>query len=141
MANAETVAAVQAVRARGNGVGFEVQGINKLRQALLKLEEGAREDFKQAGFQAATIVVDEAKRLVPYRTGALAESIRAGKVVSGAKVYAGKARVPYAGPIHFGWANRNIAPNPFLYEAADRRVSEVMDAYLAQVYEIWNRNV
>jgi hypothetical protein len=112
-----------------------------MRRALTKLDDAAKQDFKEAGFKAATIVVEEAKRLVPYRTGALADSIRAGKVVSGGKVYAGKARVPYAGPIHFGWANRNIAPNPFLYDAADRRVSEVMDAYLTQIYDIWNRNV
>lgn len=141
MATAETVAAVQAVRARGVGIGAEIAGISTLRRALTKLDDAAKQDFKEAGFKAATIVVEEAKRLVPYRSGALADSIRAGKVVSGGKVYAGRARVPYAGPIHFGWANRNIAPNPFLYDAADRRVSEVMDAYLTQIYDIWNRNV
>ena len=141
MADSETVAAVQAVRARGNGVGVEVDGLNKLRRAVVKLDDAAKQDFKQAGYMAAMVIVEEAKRLVPYRTGALADSIRAGKVVSGGKVYAGRARVPYAGPIHFGWANRNIRPNPFLYDAADKRVNEVMDAYIAQVYEIWNRNV
>lgn len=141
MADSETVAAVQAVRARGAGVGFEIDGLNKLRRAVVKLDDAAKQDFKQAGYMAAVVVVEEAKRLVPYRTGALADSIRAGKVVSGGKVYAGRARVPYAGPIHFGWANRNIRPNPFLYDAADKRVSEVMDAYLEQLYAIWNRNV
>ena len=141
MADSETVAAVQAVRARGEGVGFEIDGLNKLRRALTKLDDAAKQDFKQAGFAAATVVVDEAKTLVPVRSGRLRDSIRAAKVVSGGKVYAGRARVPYAGPIHFGWANRNIRPNPFLYDAADKRVSEVMDAYLEQLYAIWNRNV
>lgn len=141
MADSETVAAVQAVRARGAGVGFEIDGLNKLRRALTKLDDAATDDFKQAGFAAATVVVDEAKTLVPVRSGRLRDSIRAAKVVSGGKVYAGRARVPYAGPIHFGWANRNIRPNPFLYDAADKRVSEVMDAYLEQLYAIWNRNV
>ena len=141
MASSETVAAIYAVQARGTGVSVTVDGLAKMRRAVVKLNAEAKQDFKQAGYMAAEIVVDEAKRLVPYRTGKLRDSIRAGKVVSGGKVYAGKARVPYAGPIHFGWANRNIRPNPFLYDAADRRVGEVMDAYLAQIYEIWNRNI
>lgn len=138
---ANVMRGIAAVQQRGKGVGFEIEGIDKMRRALIKLDDAARADFKQAGFDAANIVVDEAKRLVPKRTGALGQSIRANKVVSGAKVSAGRKSVPYAGAIHFGWAKRNIRPNPFLYDAADRRVNEVMDAYIAQVYEIWNRNV
>ena len=138
---ADVIAQVEAVRARGGDVGVSFDGLNKLRRAINKLDDAAKQDFKLAGYNAAQIVVDEAKRLVPVRSGALAKTIRAAKVVSGGKVYAGKAKVPYAGPIHFGWANRNIRPNPFLYDAADRRVNEVMDAYLAQIYEIWNRNI
>lgn len=138
---ADVVSQVEAVRARGADVGVSIDGLNKLRRGLNKLDEAAKQDFKLAGYNAAQIVVDEAKRLVPVRSGKLAKSIRAAKVQSGGKVYAGRASVPYAGPIHFGWANRNIRPNPFLYDAADRRINEVMDAYLAQIYEIWNRNV
>lgn len=119
----------------------EITGLNKLIRALGKLDDQARDDFKEAGHAAATIVVGEAKRTVPYRTGRLYETIRAGRTVRGGRVYAGKARVPYAGPIHFGWGRRNIAPNPFLYRAADRRVNEVRDAYLAHIYKIWNRNI
>jgi hypothetical protein len=126
---------------RGANVGFEVEGLHKLRRALIKLDDAARDDFKAAGYSAAEIVVDEAKRLVPVRSGRLGKTIRAHKVVSGAKVSAGRVRVPYAGPIHFGWATRNIRPNPFLYDAADNRVNDVMQEYLDQVYEIWNRNV
>jgi len=136
----QVVRHVKYVQGRGTGIGFEVQGINKLRRALLKLDDQAREDFKQAGFDAATIVVKEAQTLVPKRSGKLQKSIRANKIASGAKVVAGKKIVPYAGVIHFGWARRNIRPNPFLYDAADNRVNEVMDTYLEQVFDIWNRN-
>ena len=131
---------VKYVQGRGRGVGFEIEGINKLRRALFKLDDAARDDFKQAGFDAANIVVKEAQTLVPKRSGKLQKSIRANKIASGAKVSAGKKTVPYAGVIHFGWARRNIRPNPFLYDAADNRVNEVMDTYLEQVFEIWNRN-
>jgi len=122
-------------------VTIHIEGLNKLRRALEKLDDQAADDFKQAGFDAAGIVAKEGKRQAPVVTGRLRESIRPAKIKSGAKVYAGKKAVPYAGPIHFGWFRRNILPNPFLYRAADRRVQEVLDTYLAQVYKTWNREV
>lgn len=131
---------IYAQQNRGKNIAIEVEGLHKLRRALVKLDDAARDDFKTAGFQAAEIVVDEAKRLVPVRSGKLGKTIRAHKVVSGAKVSAGRVRVPYAGPIHFGWARRNIRPNPFLYDAADNRVKDVMQEYLDQMFEIWSRN-
>ncbi len=132
---------VYATQNRGKNIAIEVQGLHKMRRALVKLDDAARDDFKQAGFKAAEIVVDEAKRLVPVRSGKLGKTIRAHKVVSGAKVSAGRVSVPYAGVIHFGWAKKNIRPNPFLYDAADNRVNDVMQDYLDQVFEIWSRNV
>lgn len=132
---------VYAAQNRGKNIAIEIEGLHKLRRALIKLDDAAREDFKQAGYQAAEIVVNEAKRLVPVRSGKLGKTIRAHKVVSGAKVSAGRTTVPYAGAIHFGWARRNIRPNPFLYDAADNRVNDVMNEYFDQMYEIWNRNV
>lgn len=141
MADLELNKQIYGTQRRGTNIGFEVEGLHKLRRALIKLDDAARDDFKAAGYSAAEIVVDEAKRLVPVRSGRLGKTIRAHKVVSGAKVSAGRVRVPYAGAIHFGWATRNIRPNPFLYDAADRRVNDVMQEYLDQMYEIWNRNV
>ena len=132
---------VYAAQNRGKNIAIEIEGLHKMRRALIKLDDAARQDFKQAGYQAAEIVVDEAKRLVPVRSGRLGKTIRAHKVVSGAKVSAGRTTVPYAGAIHFGWARRNIRPNPFLYDAADNRVNDVMNEYFDQMYEIWNRNV
>jgi hypothetical protein len=132
---------VYAAQNRGKNIAIEIEGLHKMRRALIKLDDAARQDFKQAGYQAAEIVVHEAKRLVPVRSGRLGKTIRAHKVVSGAKVSAGRTTVPYAGAIHFGWARRNIRPNPFLYDAADNRVNDVMNEYFDQMYEIWNRNV
>ena len=31
---------------------------------------------------------------------------------------AGGAKVPYAGPIHWGWPDRNIEPHPFIADTA-----------------------
>lgn len=118
-----------------------IQGIDKLRRALVKLDDAAKEDFKAAGKAAAEIVEKQARNEVPTRSGNLKNTIRSSGQQRGGVVSAGRAKVPYAGPIHFGWGRRRIHPNPFLYRAADKRVNEVVEAYLEQVYEIWNRNL
>lgn len=122
-------------------VGVKVDGLNKLLRALEKLDDAAKQDFKDAGKQAGQIVADQAKIEVPVLTGRLQGSIKAGLTGRGAKVYAGRASVPYAGPIHFGWGRRNIYPNPFLYRAADKRIDEVVDRYLTEIYNVWNRTL
>jgi hypothetical protein len=48
-------------------------------------------------------------------------------------VTAGSRSVPYAGPIHFGWPRHNIKPQPFLYDAADRRINDVVNVYEKRV--------
>jgi HK97 gp10 family phage protein len=120
---------------------IRIEGIDKLRRALVKLDDAAKDDFKAAGKAAAEIVERQARSEVPVRSGNLKNTIRSSGQQRGGVVSAGRAKVPYAGPIHFGWGRRRIHPNPFLYRAADKRVDEVTEAYLAQVYEIWNRNL
>jgi hypothetical protein len=123
------------------GGPIRIEGIDKLRRALVKLEAASKADFVAAGKAAAEIVAREARVKVPVRSGNLRNTIRAAGQQRGGVVRAGTAKVPYAGPIHFGWGRRRIFPQPFLYEAADDRVDEVTEAYLGQVYEIWNRNL
>ena len=115
-----------------------IDGLNQLRRAFKTLSENSKEDFKAAGYASATVVADEAKSIVPVLTGNLRDSIRAAMVESGGKVRAGLKKVPYAGPIHFGWGRRNITPQPFLYQAIDRRYGEVLDTYLAHLERITN---
>lgn len=115
--------------------GIEVEGLKELRKQLKAAGESYA-DLKDAGLEAATVVSDAAKGIVPQRTGALAGSIRPAGQAKGAVVRAGKGGVPYAGVIHFGWPAHNIEPQPFLYEAADSRLSEVEDIYLKRVQQI-----
>ena len=107
-------------------------------------------ELKDAHKQAAAVVVRDAVLLVPKRSGALAKTIRAAGLQSSAEVRAGRASVPYAGPIHFGWPNRPnkakkwrggpIRPNPFLYKAVDRRRNDVLKVYERRVNEAIARN-
>lgn len=123
------------------GPNAEIEGLNKLLRALEKLDDAAKENLKDVGFRVGQFVAVQAREEVPVRSGALRGTIRPAKTARGAKIRAGSARVPYAGPIHFGWRSRNIRPNQFLYRAVDKNVDRALDMYLEEVYTIWNRNV
>jgi HK97 gp10 family phage protein len=75
-------------------------------------------DLKDAHRAAGDIVAREAEARAPRRSGALAHSIRAARQQGRARVQAGTSRVPYAGPIHWGWPARHIGAQPFVAEAA-----------------------
>ena len=121
------------------GPSIEVEGARQLKRALRQIE-GGTSDLKAIHGKAAKIVEDAARPLTPRRTGRLAASVRSSGVASGGVVRAGFAKVPYAGPIHFGWAKRNIAPQPFLYEALDSRSAEVIRTYEDGVNKLIKEN-
>lgn len=119
----------------------EIEGLNKLLRALEQLDDEAKQSFKDVGGRVGRLVAQQAREEVPVRSGRLQGTIRAANTARGAKVRAGSKRVPYAGPIHFGWRDRNISPNKFLYRAVDAKVDQALDMYLEEVHKIWNRNV
>lgn len=106
--------------------GVRVEGARELRAALRKAGLDLKDDIKDAHRDVANIVVARARVLVPVAPasmttatpGLLRDSIRPGATQSAAIGRAGKKRVPYAGPIHWGWFRRNIQPNLFLTRAA-----------------------
>lgn len=114
----------------------EIVGLNRFVRQLKKLEPDLLDELKGANKDLASTVESTARGLVPNRSGALSSSLRSSGTARSGVVRAGKARVPYAGPIHFGWARRNIAPNPFLWTALDRRRGEVEARYLAELERI-----
>jgi hypothetical protein len=118
---------------------IKVEGARELKKALKDVENGIA-DLKAVHADAAAIVEVKATSLVPRRSGTLGDSIRSSGNKSGGVVRAGRARVPYAGPIHFGWPARNIAPQPFLYDALDDRRSEVIDVYEKRVGDLIKKN-
>ncbi len=123
-------------------LSFVLTGVARQSQ---KFERAERRDIernviKPAGKAAAEAVRDEVRTgpRTPRRSGKLAKSAKAsvardgmGRVVVGSP-----GRVPYAGPIHFGWPARNIRPQPFVYQALDERFDDVMAAYETAVDEL-----
>lgn len=123
------------------GGAVRVEGLDDVRRKIRKMEQGldqdaAKGDLKAMNLQAAEIVAGVATSIVPTRTGELRATIRAAGAQKSGRVRSGYARVPYAGPIHFGWPQRNISPQPFLYDALDRRRNEVFDAYERNMSQI-----
>ena len=119
---------------------IKITGLSEVQRNLRKLSTDAldlnKTEFLETNKQVAEIVINETKKYVPILNGALAAAIRNASTKKSAKVRAGNAAVPYAGPIHFGWPSRSIKPNTFLYEAIDARKSEVANRYAELVSDL-----
>lgn len=116
-------------------VGVEVEGLRTLRRSL-KAAGLSLADLKDAHAHVAQLVVRAASPGAPHRTGALAASTRGSGTQSAAIVRAGRASVPYAGPIHWGWQARHIAAQPWIYNAAVRSQDQWTGTYLRALEHI-----
>ncbi len=109
--------------------GVQVKGAAELRRAVTKMGASTK-DLTEVNQKAADIVAVEGRLTAPRLSGTLSRSVKAKARKTSGRVEAGRNRiVPYAGPIHFGWRSRNIEPQPFLYDALDRRRDQVIDQY------------
>jgi HK97 gp10 family phage protein len=109
--------------------GIKVKGYKQAIKALQAIGVPAAE-IKAAGSEAGELVANQARSLVPVRTGALRNSIRVSKALNRVSVSAGNNRsVPYANPIHWGWFRRNIRPQPFFVKALGITRDEVYRNY------------
>lgn len=116
-----------------------------LRLALKAMDElGADKSvIKQAGLEAAQILVLKALPLIPVRTGRLKNAAEAVGYKEGGAARVLFRKVPYANPIHWGWAvvsyrhkgvlkpgtYRGIPPQPFFSEALGYTREEIFKTY------------
>lgn len=112
---------------------LEVRGARELRRSLKRAGQDTTE-LKTVHAEVGRIVVAAARP--PRRSGRLASSVRAGTAASSATVRAGGARVPYAGPIHWGWPARGISARPFLTDAAQRTEPTWTEVYEREIERI-----
>jgi len=110
-------------------ISAKLIGDKAINAKFSKMKSAMKPELKSFHADGAKIVEREAVTQVPVRTGALRQSIRSTGTLRDGVVRAGKARVPYAGPIHFGWTARNIRPQPFMYDALDARLPEVLEVF------------
>lgn len=90
-------------------------------------------DLKDVNASVAQLVATRAEQRAPRRSGRLAASVRGNRAVSRATVLAGRATVPYAGPIHWGWPKRGIEAQPFMTEAAQETEPVWIELYEAGI--------
>lgn len=106
-----------------NRTGTKVEGLNQVVRALQQMGVEV-EDLKAAFAKIADKAAQVAADAAPRKSGRLAADIRGNRAKSKAVVTAGRASVPYAGPINYGWPKRNIAPAGFM-QTADEQMQPV----------------
>jgi hypothetical protein len=125
------------------GTGVSVEGLDVTLKAMRELGANNK-TLSEPGYQASLILIRAALPLVPVRTGALKSTVRPKRTVRGASVQAGSPSVPYANPIHWGWAvvgsntkskklkvgtYRGIKPQPFFADALGYTQDEILGNY------------
>lgn len=121
-----------------DGAKVEITGLRSTLRDMQRMGAEA-EELRGLMEQIGELVVSAARPLARRASGAMAGSIRAGRVKTRAVVRAGGARIPYAGVQHYGWARRNISPNPYLTQALVSRQSAVLAALDKGLADIINR--
>lgn len=109
-----------------------VEGAARLRATMraagLKLR-----DLSAVNRRTAAKVAQAALPSAPRRTGALAASVRPSGTQ---RVAAVRSTLVYAPVIHFGWPDRKIAPQPWLYDTAVATEPEWSGYYEAEIDKI-----
>lgn len=114
--------------------GVRIEGLNRIIRDLQQLGleiDDLKEVFGKIAAEGARL----ASSFAPVRTGALAASIRGSRAKNKAVIMAGRARVPYAAPINYGWPRRNIRGAEFMQradEAMRPRALEALETAIAQ---------
>jgi hypothetical protein len=111
-----------------------IKGLYRLRSTLKKAGADMAA-LKLGNLEAERIVVARAQQIAPKRTGKLAGSLKTPKLAARATV---KSDLIYAGMIHWGWARRNIRPQPFLTKAAEQTRDQWLPAYQRNVQQVAN---
>lgn len=99
-----------------NRTGFRVEGLSEVVRDLQKIGVEV-DDLKDAFAKIADEAAQTASSFAPRASGRLAADIRGNRAKSKAVVTAGRSSVPYAGPINYGWRDRNIEPALFMQRA------------------------
>lgn len=119
--------------------GVRVEGLREFNRALRRLPPEYKNEQKAIHKKVAEPVARAAEPRAPSRSGRLAASIRAQGTQREGRVAAGKASVPYAGPIHWGWPARNIKAQPFLTDALASEENTVVDIYMIETDRLIDR--
>jgi hypothetical protein len=118
--------------------GVRIVGLSAVTRALLEIGlevDDLKDAFSTIAAEGARLAASHA----PYLTGTLAGDVRGNRARSSAHIAAGRASVPYAGAINYGWRAHNIAPNGFMQKTdqewqpfALRRLEQEINSQIAR---------
>lgn len=141
---------------RGGRGAIQVDGAAALRREL-KRAGASVEDLKGPNKEIADMVTEASRPRAPRRSGALAGSERASGTQKEATVKVGRAKVPYAGPVHWGWKRpsksqpmppgghpgrgfrQNIPKNPWVWETARGLEPRIVQTHLDNLEHLIDR--
>lgn len=116
----------------------QIEGLNEKIRALQELGVEL-DDIKDVFAEIAKEGAQVASSFAPVgETGNLQSTIRGNRAKNKAVITAGRARVPYAGAINYGWPARNIAPALFLQRADEEmegRAQQMLEDGIARLIE------
>lgn len=123
---------------------IRVEGLRALARSLRAVDRNLPKAMRLAANEAADVVVVEARRDVPRRTGRAAASIKAQSTRTAARVVSGGNRAPYMPWLDYGGrVGRNdtarrpfIADGRYVYPAFRAKRAEVERTYLAALRHI-----
>jgi hypothetical protein len=126
--------------------GIKVENLRQVIRALREIGVPTAEVGK-ASQEAADIVANMSRSLVPVRSGKLRSTIKSKRQARKVLVSAGTNKsVPYANPIHWGWfydrnnfVKKNILPNPFFAKALGLTRNEVYKTYFVNMNKLFNK--
>jgi hypothetical protein len=120
---------------------IQIEGLADLRRSLRALDADSPKAIRLAANRAAGIVVDEAQRGVPTRSGKARKSIKARSTQTAAKITSGGNKAPYMPWLDYGGAvgrERSIK-RPFI--AGGRYVYPALAATRKQVEEAFREEL
>lgn len=105
-------------------------GLADLQRELRQVKDKELDNELKAIHKAlADEVLARALPNVPEASGALKASVRSAGTKRDAIGRAGKASVPYAPIVHWGWPARGVQSRPFLREASLALEADITDRY------------
>ncbi len=125
---------------------IKLTGYSELVSALRRASTDTRrldKEMAEAGQDwLKTGIIPRMKGRAPVRSGRLRDSVRSTRTTRAVRLLVGsEVRVPYAGPINFGWPARNIAAQEFIYstledsgESWERSYVEALDNWLSEAF-------
>lgn len=93
------------------------------------------QQLKGAYKEMAGVVKQDVAGVIPVRSGKLKSSLRASSTQKSGVVRAGRASIPYAGVINYGWPGHNIEAQHFMERGLELSEAEVVRLYAEAIQD------